>query len=183
MNGIFMNTIQLIGSIVLFTIFLSISYGIFSGTLESMLWICFYSLIEILKPIVAIALLILVAAKSPSWIESLVNSMLEEARADREEIQFWQNMESPTPLNNNQNPNQNTPTDANQAASNNGVGEGGGKLVEMWVDDPNGTGGQKETVERYSARWRELVALQGREYDHKPFIKKSNKEIFMAEKE
>lgn len=178
MNGIFMNTIQLIGSIILFAIFLSISYGVFSGTLESMLWDLFYKLIEILKPITAIALLILAAFKLPTWIESLINSMLEDMRAEREEIKFWENISSPTLQATTQNLSQEGATDAKQSTSNSEVG--GKKLVEMWVDDPNGTGGTKETVERYSPRWKELVALQAREYDHKPFIKKSNKEIFMS---
>ena len=178
MNGIFMNTIQLIGSIILFAIFLSISYGVFSGTLESMLWDLFYKLIEILKPITAIALLILAAFKLPTWIESLINSMLEDMRAEREEIKFWENISSPTPGNNTQNSSSTAPLEQKSVTASE-VGQGK-KLVEMWVDDPNGSGGTKETVERYSPRWKELVALQAREYDHKPFIKKSNKEIFMS---
>ena len=136
MNGIFMNTIQLIGSIILFAIFLSISYGVFSGTLESMLWDLFYKLIEILKPITAIALLILGAFKLPTWIESLINSMLEDMRAEREEIKFWENISSPTPSSNTQNLSQEGTNSTNTEVNTQSRGEG--EEVIIWVSSDNG---------------------------------------------
>ena len=136
MNGIFMNTIQLIGSIILFAIFLSISYGVFSGTLESMLWDLFYKLIEILKPITAIALLILAAFKLPTWIESLINSMLEEMRAEREEVNFWNRIQSPTLQATTQNLSQEGTNSTNTEVNTQSRGEG--EEVIIWVSSDNG---------------------------------------------
>lgn len=89
---------------------------------------------------------------------------------------------SPTLTNSSQNLSHSPPTEPKESATNDRVGESGNKLVEMWVDDPEGTGATKEIVERYSPRWHELIKKQGREYEHKPFVKKTNKEIFMSSK-
>lgn len=107
----------------------------------------------------------------------LLDLLINGDKYKYKEINVFENA-SPTPSSNTQNYSSTAPLEQKSVTASE-VGQGK-KLVEMWVDDPNGTGGTKETVERYSPRWKELVALQAREYDHKPFIKKSNKEIFMG---
>lgn len=175
-KNIFVFTIQLIGSAILLMIFIAILYGVFTGSMDVLLWKLFDWLIDILKPILSIVLVLFGAVKLPLLLFAFIESLYTDYRNGREEINLWQNL-SPTPMSSNQNFSQNPTPETKQAAPVSEVGEK--KLVEMWVDDPEGTGGKKEIVERYSTRWKELIALQGREYEHKPFVKKSNKEIFM----
>ena len=175
-KNIFVFTIQLIGSAILLMIFIAILYGVFTGSMDVLLWKLFDWLIDILKPILSIVLVLFGAVKLPLLLFAFIESLYTDYRNGREEINLWQNL-SPTPMSSNQNFSQNPTPETKQAAPVSEVGEK--KLVEMWVDDPEGTGGKKEIVERYSTRWKELIALQGREYKHKPFVKKSNKEIFM----
>lgn len=188
MNGIFMNTIQLIGSIVLFAIFLSISYGVFSGTLESMLWDLFYKLIEILKPITAIALLILGAFKLPTWIESLINSMLEDMRAEREEIKFWENISSPTPSSNTQNLSQEGANSTNTETNTQSRVEG--EEVIIWVSSDNGAIARhvKKGTPQYDAAIKERSEAQRKVYEKQSEIRQeelrnTNNEILEKHKQ
>lgn len=150
MNGIFMNTVQLIGSIILFGIFISISYGIFLGSLEDMLWNLFYSIIEILKPIMSIALLILCAVKAPSWVESFINSILEEMRAETAQIKFWSEFEkSPTPVTEGE---KTTPLSENSET----IYERVGDEITCWEHTDNGAIAHRHP--KGSAKWQAVIA-------------------------
>lgn len=169
MNGIFINTIQLIGSIILFAVFISISYGIFSGTLEEMLWNLFYSIVEILKPIVAIVLLILCAVKAPSWVESFINSLLEEMRIEREEVSFWRNIEHPTPLLSETA--NSTPLSENSETTTSGVGE----EITCWEHTDNGAIAHRHP--KGSAKWQAVIAknaLRQQEQEKKELLQALN---------
>ena len=50
-KGIFVKTIELIGSMIALMLFTTLLFGIFTGSLETMLWQLLDWIIEILKPL------------------------------------------------------------------------------------------------------------------------------------
>lgn len=98
-KGIFVKTIELLGSIILIMIFVTVLYGIFTNSFEAMLWTLFDWIIEILKPIVSILLLFVAVFRGLPLIVSFLESILEDVRSEREYKEVWERLElsSPTP--------------------------------------------------------------------------------------
>lgn len=96
-KGIFVKTIELIGSIIAIMLFTTILFGIFTSSLELMLWKLFDWIIEILKPIVSILLLFVGVFRGIPLIVSFIESIIEDMRAEREYTEVWERLDhSPT---------------------------------------------------------------------------------------
>ena len=96
-KGIFVKTIELIGSIIAIMLFTTILFGIFTSSLELMLWKLFDWFIEILKPIVSILLLFVGVFRGIPLIVSFIESIIEDMRAEREYTEVWERLDhSPT---------------------------------------------------------------------------------------
>ncbi|HNE11718.1 MAG TPA: hypothetical protein PKV36_26010, partial [Leptospiraceae bacterium] len=77
-KGIFVKTIELIGSIIAIMLFATILFGIFMSSLERMLWQLFDWIIEILKPIVSILLLFVGVFRGIPLLVSFIESIIED---------------------------------------------------------------------------------------------------------
>ncbi|HMW08754.1 MAG TPA: hypothetical protein PKL30_22735 [Leptospiraceae bacterium] len=97
-KGIFVKTIELIGSIIAIMLFATILFGIFMSSLERMLWQLFDWIIEILKPIVSILLLFVGVLRGIPLLVSFIESIIEDMRAEKEYTEVWDRLDrSPTP--------------------------------------------------------------------------------------
>ena len=98
-KGIFVKTIELLGSIILIMIFVTVLYGIFTNSFEAMLWTLFDWIIEILKPIISILALFIAVFRGLPLVVSFLESILEDVRSEREYKEVWERLElsSPTP--------------------------------------------------------------------------------------
>lgn len=135
-KGLFIKTLELIGSIISLLLFATILYGIFSAELEKMLWNLFDWLINILKPIGAIVGLFVFAFRGIPLIVGFMESLYMEMRMDRDSIDIWNQFEStPTLLATTQNLATQATPGSNFAPNNQ---SGGGDNVIVWVNEGNG---------------------------------------------
>lgn len=96
-KGIFVKTIEFIGSVIAIMLFTTLLFGIFTSSLERMLWQLFDWFIEILKPIVSILLLFVGVFRGIPLIVSFIESIIEDMRAEREYTEVWERLDhSPT---------------------------------------------------------------------------------------
>lgn len=96
-KGIFVKTIEFIGSVIAIMLFTTLLFGIFTSSLETMLWKLFDWFIEILKPIVSILLLFVGVFRGIPLIVSFIESIIEDMRAEREYTEVWERLDhSPT---------------------------------------------------------------------------------------
>jgi len=150
-KGIFLNTIELIGSVLLFALFITIAYGVFMGKMEDLLWSLFYWLVDILKPILAIAGLFIGIFRGLPLVVSFIESILEERRIEKAEIDLWQNLErknSPTPL---QDATKNTLEGESKPVSEEST-ESRGEVEIVW--ESNGSGAIAHHLVKGSKEWR-----------------------------
>jgi uncharacterized membrane protein (DUF106 family) len=150
-KGIFIKTIELIGSIIALMLFTTILFGIFTSSLDAMLWKLFDWIVEILKPIVSILLLLVGVFRGLPLLVSFFESLLEDRRIEREEINLWQNISSPTPMNSSQNLSQNTPTKQKESAPIGGVGE------DVIVTEHTDNGGIFHHVKKGSKEYQDVI--------------------------
>lgn len=96
-KSLFVKTIELIGSMIAIMLFTTILFGIFTSSLELMLWKLFDWIIEILKPIVSILLLFVGVFRGIPLLVSFIESIIEDMRAEREYTEVWERLDhSPT---------------------------------------------------------------------------------------
>lgn len=150
-KGIFVKTVEFIGSVIAIMLFTTILFGIFTSSLERMLWQLFDWFIEILKPIVSILLLFVGVFRGLPLLVSFFESLLEDRRIEREEINLWQNISSPTPMNSSQNLSQNTPTKQKESAPIGGVGE------DVIVTEHTDNGGIFHHVKKGSKEYQDVI--------------------------
>lgn len=97
-KSLFVKTIELIGSIIAIMLFTTLLFGIFTSSLEKMLWQLFDWFIEILKPIVSILLLFVGVFRGIPLLVSFIESIIEDIRAEKEYTEVWERLDrSPTP--------------------------------------------------------------------------------------
>lgn len=150
-KGIFVKTIELIGSIIALMLFTTILFGIFTGSMEAMLWKLFDWIVEILKPIVSILLLFVGVFRGLPLLVSFFESLLEDRRIEREEINLWQNISSPTLTNTSQNLSPSPPTEPKEAANIGGVGE------DVIVTEHTDNGGIFHHVKKGSKEYQDVI--------------------------
>ena len=150
-KGIFIKTIELIGSIIALMLFATILFGIFTSSFEAMLWKLVDWIVEILKPIVSILLLFVGVFRGLPLLVSFFESLLEDRRIEREEINLWQNISSPIPMNSSQNLSQNTPTEQKESAPIGGVGE------DVRVTEHTDNGGIFHHVKKGSKEYQDVI--------------------------
>jgi len=158
-KGIFLNTIELIGSVLLFALFITIAYGVFMGKMEDLLWSLFYWLVDILKPILAIAGLFIGIFRGLPLVVSFIESILEERRIEKAEIDLWQNLErknSPTPL---QDATKNTLEGESKPVSEEST-ESRGEVEIVW--ESNGSGAIAHHLVKGSKEWRAQLEKNAR---------------------
>lgn len=183
-KGIFVKTIELIGSIIALMLFTTILFGIFTGSMEAMLWKLFDWIVEILKPIVSILLLFVGVFRGLPLLVSFFESLLEDRRIEREEINLWQNISTPTPMNSSQNLSQNTPTEQKEAPSTGRVGEdvivtehtdNGGIFHHVKKGSKEYQGVIKKNAERQRAEEKKEVEKMYSEQKENPMLSRVNK--------
>lgn len=97
-KGILRNTAELLVSIILLMLFVSIMYFVFVGNLEEALWNLFYRILEVSRPILAIILFFILLFRGLPLLVSLIESVIEESRQAKEDQLFWERLESPSPI-------------------------------------------------------------------------------------
>jgi hypothetical protein len=150
-KGIFIKTIELIGSIIALMLFTTILFGIFTSSLDAMLWKLFDWIVEILKPIVSILLLLVGVFRGLPLLVSFFESLLEERRIEREEITLWQNISTPTLTNTSQNLSPSPPTEQKESAPIGGVGE------DVIVTEHTDNGGIFHHVKKGSKEYQDVI--------------------------
>lgn len=150
-KGIFIKTIELIGSIIALMLFTTILFGIFTSSLDAMLWKLFDWIVEILKPIVSILLLFVGVFRGLPLLVSFFESLLEERRIEREEITLWQNISTPTLTNTSQNLSPSPPTEQKESAPIGGVGE------DVIVTEHTDNGGIFHHVKKCSKEYQDVI--------------------------
>lgn len=150
-KSLFVKTIELIGSIIALMLFTTILFGIFTGSFEAMLWKLFDWIVEILKPIVSILLLFVGVFRGLPLLVSFFESLLEDRRIEREEINLWQNISSPTPINSSQNLSPSTTTEQKEAPSTGRVGE------DVIVTEHTDNGGIFHHVKKGSKEYQDVI--------------------------
>jgi hypothetical protein len=74
-------------------LFTTILFGIFTSSLERMLWQLFDWFIEILKPIVSILLLFVGVFRGIPLLVSFIESIIEDIRAEKEYTEVWERLD------------------------------------------------------------------------------------------
>ena len=92
-KGIFVKTIELIGSVIAIMLFTTLLFGIFTSSLEKMLWQLFDWFIEILKPIVSILLLFVGVFRGIPLLVSFIESIIEDIRSEKEYTEVWERLD------------------------------------------------------------------------------------------
>lgn len=97
-KGIFVKTIEFIGSVIAIMLFTTLLFGIFTSSLERMLWQLFDWFIEILKPIISILLLFVGVFRGIPLLVSFIESIIEDMRAEREYTEVWERLDHSSTL-------------------------------------------------------------------------------------
>lgn len=160
-KGLFIKTLELIGSIIALLLFATILFGIFTGALERMLWQLFDWVIEILKPIVSILLLVVGVFRGLPLLVSFLESIIEDMRAEKEYVEVWERLQlsSPTPQ---AASNQKTATEAKEEPKNDIPAESRGMGETIIVVVPDKNGGQFLHVVAGSAEHKEALARKAK---------------------
>jgi hypothetical protein len=117
-------------------IFVSILFGVFTGSLEAMLWKLFDWLIDILKPILAIILLVVGAIKLPPLIFAIVESLYTDYRQEKYEWDLVERLER-TPLPTPQNSGTKTATEPTSEAKTEPTTQSRGEYMMLAIDEGN----------------------------------------------
>ena len=160
-KGLFIKTLELIGSIIALLVFATILFGIFTGALERMLWQLFDWVIEILKPIVSILALFIAVFRGLPLLVSFLESIIEDIRAEKEYVDVWDRLQlsSPTPQVTSI---QKTPLELNEGVKNDIPAESRGTDETIIVVVPEKNGGQFVHVVAGSAEHKEALARKAK---------------------
>ena len=160
-KGLFVKTLELIGSIIALLVFATILFGIFTGALETMLWQLFDWVIEILKPIVSILALFIAVFRGLPLLVSFLESIIEDMRAEKEYVDVWDRLQlsSPTPQVTSI---QKTPLELNEGVKNDIPAESRGTDETIIVVVPEKNGGQFVHVVAGSAEHKEALARKAK---------------------
>ena len=160
-KGLFVKTLELIGSIIALLVFATILFGIFTGALETMLWQLFDWVIEILKPIVSILALFIAVFRGLPLLVSFLESIIEDMRAEKEYVDVWDRLQlsSPTPQAASI---QKTPLELNEGVKNDIPAESRGTDETIIVVVPEKNGGQFLHVVAGSAEHKEALARKAK---------------------
>ena len=160
-KGLFIKTLELIGSIIALLLFATILFGIFTGALETMLWQLFDWVIEILKPIVSILALFIAVFRGLPLLVSFLESIIEDMRAEKEYVDVWDRLQlsSPTPQVTSI---QKTPLELNEGVKNDIPAESRGTDETIIVVVPEKNGGQFLHVVAGSAEHKEALARKAK---------------------
>lgn len=160
-KGLFVKTLELIGSIIALLLFATILFGIFTGALETMLWQLFDWVIEILKPIVSILALFIAVFRGLPLLVSFLESIIEDMRAEKEYVDVWDRLQlsSPTPQVTSI---QKTPLELNEGVKNDIPAESRGTDETIIVVVPEKNGGQFVHVVAGSAEHKEALARKAK---------------------
>jgi len=156
-KGLFIKTLELIGSIIALLVFATILFGIFTGALETMLWQLFDWVIAILQPIACILLAIVGVARGLPLLVSFLESIIEDMRAEKEYVEVWDRLQlsSPTPQ---EASNQKTATEAKEEPKTDIPAESRGTDETIIVVVPEKNGGQFLHVVAGSAEHKQALA-------------------------
>ena len=156
-KGLFIKTLELIGSIIALLLFATILFGIFTGALETMLWQLFDWVIEILKPIVSILALFIAVFRGLPLLVSFLESIIEDIRAEKEYVDVWDRLQlsSPTPQVTSI---QKTPLELNEEPKTDIPAESRGTDETIIVVVPEKNGGQFLHVVAGSAEHKQALA-------------------------
>lgn len=160
-KGLFIKTLELIGSIIALLVFATILFGIFTGALETMLWQLFDWVIEILKPIVSILALFIAVFRGLPLLVSFLESIIEDIRAEKEYVDVWDRLQLslPTPQAASI---QKTATEAKEGAKNDIPAESRGTDETIIVVVPEKNGGQFLHVVAGSAEHKQALAQKAK---------------------
>lgn len=160
-KGLFVKTLELIGSIIALLLFATILFGIFTGALETMLWQLFDWVIEILKPIVSILALFIAVFRGLPLLVSFLESIIEDIRAEKEYVDVWDRLQlsSPTPQVTSI---QKTPLELNEGVKNDIPAESRGTDETIIVVVPEKNGGQFLHVVAGSAEHKQALARKAK---------------------
>ena len=160
-KGLFVKTLELIGSIIALLLFATILFGIFTGALETMLWQLFDWVIEILKPIVSILALFIAVFRGLPLLVSFLESIIEDIRAEKEYVDVWDRLQlsSPTPQVTSI---QKTPLELNEGVKNDIPAESRGTDETIIVVVPEKNGGQFLHVAAGSAEHKQALARKAK---------------------
>ena len=160
-KGLFVKTLELIGSIIALLVFATILFGIFTGALETMLWQLFDWVIEILKPIVSILALFIAVFRGLPLLVSFLESIIEDMRAEKEYVDVWDRLQLSSPA-----PQaasiQKTPLELNEGVKNDIPAESRGTDETIIVVVPEKNGGQFVHVVAGSAEHKEALARKAK---------------------
>ena len=160
-KGLFVKTLELIGSIIALLLFATILFGIFTGALETMLWRLFDWVIAILQPIACILLAIVGVARGLPLLVSFLESIIEDMRAEKEYVDVWDRLQlsSPTPQVTSI---QKTPLELNEGVKNDIPAESRGTDETIIVVVPEKNGGQFVHVVAGSAEHKDALARKAK---------------------
>lgn len=160
-KGLFVKTLELIGSIIALLLFATILFGIFTGALETMLWQLFDWVIAILQPIACILLAIVGVARGLPLLVSFLESIIEDMRAEKEYVEVWDRLQlsSPTPQVASI---QKTPLKLNEEPKTDIPAESRGTGETIIVVVPEKNGGQFVHVVAGSAEHKEALARKAK---------------------
>ena len=183
-KGIFVKTIELIGSVIAIMLFTTLLFGIFTSSLEKMLWQLFDWFIEILKPIVSILLLFVGVFRGIPLLVSFIESIIEDIRAEKEYTEVWERLDrSPTlQVDSTQKTATEAPTEPKTDIPTQSRGE------EVMVHVPTQNGGKYLYVIKDSLEHKQALALARSETERLRELEQSDheanlKNIFLSKKE
>jgi len=184
-KGLFVKTLELIGSIIALLVFATILFGIFTGALERMLWQLFDWVIEILKPIVSILALFIAVFRGLPLLVSFLESIIEDIRAEKEYVEVWDRLQlsSPTPQ---VASNQKTATEPKEDPKTDTSAQSRGEEISVHI--PTETGGKWLYVVKDSLEHKQALALADSETKRLKELEQSEhepnlKNIFLSKRE
>jgi hypothetical protein len=165
-------------------LFTTILFGIFTSSLERMLWQLFDWFIEILKPIVSILLLFVGVFRGIPLIASFIESIIEDIRAEKEYTEVWERLDHSPTLQ--AITTQKTATEPLQEGKTDQTTQSRGEEVTVHV--PTQNGGKYLYVIKDSLEHKQALALARSETDRLRELEQSDheanlKNIFLSKKE
>lgn len=183
-KGIFVKTIELIGSVIAIMLFTALLFGIFTSSLEKMLWQLFDWFIEILKPIVSILLLFVGVFRGIPLLVSFIESIIEDIRSEKEYTEVWERLDRSPTLQIVSS--EKTPAEPKEEAKTDNPTQSRGEEVTVHI--PTQNGGKYLYVIKDSLEHKQALALARSETERLKELDQSDheanlKNIFLSKKE